>query len=475
MKNGDVIPSSVEAEKGLLGSILLAPDRIMTEQAWLRPSHFYHPSHAEIFEEISAMREARKPVDFISLTQWLEDRGELEKVGGAVYVTELFTYVPTASNASYYAELVKQKSIARSVIDFGRQLIADAIDPDKQEDLLARVKSALADISELPRSQGSRELPPMVSLRDLCENPPPTPPQIIEGILHQGSKMALGGGSKSFKTWTLFEMAICIAAGREWLGFPTTKGRVLYVNFELPAFAMEKRGREICQAMRIEVPENITVWNLRGYASDAAVILPMISREAKAGGFVLIILDPLYKLLGNREENTSRDMANLMNEVERLAVETDAAVGFGSHFAKGNASQKESMDRISGSGVFARDPDSIVTMTQHEEPGAFAVEMTLRNFPPQEPFVVRRHHPLMVIDGKLDPAKLKKPVGGRTSIYDAKDVLKCLDGSMTDTAWKQACAECGISKTTYYRLKGDILKEGKVFQSAIDQTWSLKP
>ena len=254
----------------------------------------------------------------------------------------------------------------------------------------------------------AQELPPIISARDLCANPPPTPPEVIEGILHQGGKMALGGGSKSFKTWTLLEMAICVAGGLEWLGFPTTPGRVLYVNFELPVFSIEKRIREICEAMSIEVPDNLVLWNLRGHATDAATILPIIAHGAKSGGFELIVVDPLYKLLGGRDENASRDMTDLMNNIERLAVDTRAGVAFGSHYSKGNQAGKESIDRISGSGVFARDPDSLITLTQHQVGNAFSVEMTLRCFPPQEPFVVRRQHPLMVIDGKLDPQELKK-------------------------------------------------------------------
>lgn len=63
------------------------------------------------------------------------------------------------------------------------------------------------------------------------------------------------------------------------------------------------------------------------------------------------------------------------------------------------------MDRIGGSGVFASDPDTIVRMTRHKVDDAFAVEMTLRNHPPQEPLVVRREHPLMIIGVKLFPAK----------------------------------------------------------------------
>ena len=137
----------------------------------------------------------------------------------------------------------------------------------------------------------------------------------------------LGGGSKSFKTWTLSELAICVATGRPWLGFETTRGEVLYLNFELPAFSFEQRGRAICQAMGIAVPSNLDVWNLRGHAADAKIILPKITQMAK--GNALIVIDPLYKLLGDRDENTTHMMASLMNEVEKLAVDTNAAVAFG--------------------------------------------------------------------------------------------------------------------------------------------------
>ena len=91
-----------------------------------------------------------------------------------------------------------------------------------------------------------------------------------------------------------------------------------------------------------------------------------------------------------------------------LAVATGAAVAFGAHYSKGNQSSKESIDRIGGSGVFARDPDSILNFTRHEQPDCFAVEMTLRNHPPQEPFVVKWEYPLFTVDATLDPQRLKR-------------------------------------------------------------------
>jgi hypothetical protein len=200
----------------------------------------------------------------------------------------------------------------------------------------------------------------------------------------------------------------------------------------------------------------------------------MITREAKAGCFIFIVLDPLYKLLGEREENATHHMTAIMNTVESVAVDTEAAVAFGGHYSKGNQAEKDMLDRISGSGVFARDPDSIVTMTAHEQSGAFSVEMTLRNFAPQEPFVVRREHPLMAIDKNLDPAKLKKPKG-RESIYKADDVLKCLEGSMTDTDGKDFALNVVYPEQLTIASRTNCSAGVRVFQSAIDEKWSRKP
>jgi AAA domain len=316
-------------------------------------------------------------------------------------------------------------------------------------------------------------LPPVISARSLCANPPPTPPEIIEGILHRGGKMALGGGSKSFKTWTLLELAVRVATGQPWLGFPTTAGRVLYLNFELPDFSMERRIRDICEAICIDVPEDLMLWNLRSHAADAATILPMIGREAKAGAVSFIILDPLYKLLGGRDENSSRDMADLMNNIENLAVNANAAVVFGSHYSKGNQAAKESIDRISGSGVLARDPDSLLTFTQHQVLDAFTVDLTLRNFPPQEPFVVRREHPLIVVDGKLDPANLKKPKG-RDAEHKPEEILEHFVPGMKTAEWQNACEEEGIPARTFYRLRKRSVTEGRLFKSEINGQWTLK-
>jgi len=85
------------------------------------------------------------------------------------------------------------------------------------------------------------ELPPILDAIQFFESDVEIPALLVEGLLHKGSKLVLGGGSKSMKTWTLLDLSICVATGTEWWGKKTKKGKVLYVNFEIqPAFFRER-------------------------------------------------------------------------------------------------------------------------------------------------------------------------------------------------------------------------------------------
>jgi hypothetical protein len=127
------------------------------------------------------------------------------------------------------------------------------------------------------------------------------------------------------------------------------------------------------------------------------------------------------------------------------------------------AGEKESIDRIGGSGVFARDPDSILNFTQHEQPDCFTVEMTLRNHPPQNPFVVKWEFPLFIVDPTLDPAKLKKI--GRAREHHAKEVLELIDKAMSATEIVKAAAEeRGIPRRRFFELLAELKAVGLIKQ-----------
>ena len=254
---------------------------------------------------------------------------------------------------------------------------------------------------------------------------PPLPPELVEGLLHQGSKMSLGGASKAYKSWALLDLALSVGYGMPWLGCQAVRSRVLVINMEIQQAFCRKRIITLAEARGIrQEPTRVDVWNLRGYATSHKEIFPKIVQRVGEGNYGLIVLDPIYKLYGDADENSASDVAALLNSMEAIAEQTKAAVAFGTHFSKGNQSGKNAIDRVSGSGVFARDPDTLLTLTAHEEPNCFTLDATLRNLPPMDPFVVRWDYPLFVRDGGLDPAKLKTV--GRPSTYTADALLAVL-------------------------------------------------
>jgi len=236
-------------------------------------------------------------------------------------------------------------------------------------------------------------------------------PVLIDGLLHRGTKMVLGGGSKSYKTWTLLNLAASVASGTPFFGHDTvdTGLDVIYLNFEVPELFFLGRSKKVCQAMGLDgVPKNLKVWSLRGQTNDLSIVLHAM-KERMSNGCALLVVDPIYKALGDRDENSAGDIGLLMNEVEAIVEETGASVAFGAHYSKGNQAEKDPLDRVSGSGVFARDPDTIMGLTAHEEDNCYTVHSALRNFPGKEPFVVEWDFPLFSLREDLDAGKLKRP------------------------------------------------------------------
>ena len=132
------LPQSIDAEKGVLGSILLLPQTVLDEciKRQVSPKYFHLPAHALIFSTLVEMHEAKRPIDLISLTQFLEDAHKLDEVGGAAAVTDLFTFVPTAANASYYLEIVREKYLLRQIISTCTEYAARAYSEQNEVPIL---------------------------------------------------------------------------------------------------------------------------------------------------------------------------------------------------------------------------------------------------------------------------------------------------------------------------------------------------
>ncbi len=311
-------------------------------------------------------------------------------------------------------------------------------------------------------------LPEIISLRQFAENMPTPPPQIIEGVLHQGCKMILGGTSKSNKSWGLLDLAISVASGQKWWGRQCTKLPVVYINFELHGWAIAQRINALCAA-RPEcqgVGDTFHLWNLRGHNADLTLLRPKLEEQLAKHQFGLIILDPAYKVLGDRDENANGEIAGLMNELERLAQSSGAAVVVAHHFAKGDSTSKEAADRMSGAGAWVRDPDSIMVLTPHEEQDCFTVNTILRNLPRLPEFVVSWEFPLMRVAPELNPEALRRPQSKNKVCTDKEFVEQIVGtkGKSFTSIVKDAAENLKMSRRTATRYLERLTETGTIVQ-----------
>ena len=211
------------------------------------------------------------------------------------------------------------------------------------------------------------DLPNPEGLEDVWGKLPNLAPPLIDGVLRQGHKMLLAGPSKAGKSYSLIELVCAIAEGKDWFGWKCSQGRVLYVNLELDRASCLHRFKDIYDAMKWQPRNirNIDIWNLRGKSVPMDKLAPKLIRRASKKNYIAIIIDPIYKIITG-DENSADQMAQFCNQFDLVCTELGCAVIYCHHHSKGGQGQKRSMDRASGSGVFARDPDALIDMIELE-------------------------------------------------------------------------------------------------------------
>ncbi|MCM1544871.1 MAG: AAA family ATPase [Ruminococcus sp.] len=213
------------------------------------------------------------------------------------------------------------------------------------------------------------DLPDPESLEANWENLPPLAPCLIDGVLRQGHKMLVAGPSKAGKSYALIELCIAIAEGKNWLGFGCAQGKVLYVNLELDSASCLHRFKDVYTALKFEANnlKNIDIWNLRGRSIPMDKLAPKLIRRAYKKDYTAIVIDPIYKVITG-DENSADQMAAFCNQFDKVCTELGCAVIYCHHHSKGAQGGKRSMDRASGSGVFARDPDALLDLIELKVP-----------------------------------------------------------------------------------------------------------
>lgn len=323
------------------------------------------------------------------------------------------------------------------------------------------------------------DLPEPEELDALWDNMPDLAPPLIEGILREGHKMLIAGPSKAGKSFALIQLCISIAEGKPWFGFDCTQGKVLYVNLELDRASCLHRFKDVYEALEQQPTNigNISIWNLRGKSLPMDQLAPKLIRRAQKRNYKAIIIDPIYKVITG-DENSADQMANFCNQFDKVCTELKCAVIYCHHHSKGSQTGKRSMDRASGSGVFARDPDALLDLLELElenmnedklqdapidtsQCTAWRMEGTLREYPKFKPVDLWFEYPIHKVDtnGFLAMAQFDSPQSkGLDKMNKRKQAIKEKKKEQLVDAFNIAAAENGFNG------KADIKRVAEIMQ-----------
>ncbi|RIK40975.1 MAG: replicative DNA helicase [Chloroflexi bacterium] len=153
------IPANLDAERAVLGSLMIDPDAIVKVASFLRPEDFYRERHVWLYQAMLALNERREPLDFVTIVDELERHGQLEEIGGPAFLTDLISNTPTALFIDHYARIVEREAVRRRLISAAGKVAELAYDEGQEvDDVVDRAEQIILGVSE---SRIHRDLQPI--------------------------------------------------------------------------------------------------------------------------------------------------------------------------------------------------------------------------------------------------------------------------------------------------------------------------
>ena len=391
-----VVPQNLEAEMSVLGSMLIEEDAISRAVEILNDSHFYKQAHRKIFSAIINLYENDQAVDLITLTERLKKDGTLEEIGGASYLATLTNVVPTAANVAYYAGIVKEKALLRSLIQASTQIVTESYDTTKDVDsLLDKAESLIFEITQREVEGG------FAMVKDVVKG-------AIETIdkLYQKKEYVTGiaTGFREFdiKTAGLQPSDLIIVAGRPSMGkssFVTCVAehaaivdKHMVAIFSLEMSKEQLVQRMLCSRARVDAHKVRTGYlsqsdwpkltNAAGKLSEAPIFIddtPAISvlelrakaRRLKAHHDIkLIIVDYLQLMQGPaKAENRQQQISEISRSLKALARELGVpivAVSQLSRAVEARTDHRPQLSDLRESGAIEQDADLVALLLREE-------------------------------------------------------------------------------------------------------------
>jgi len=346
-------PHNLEAEQAVLGALLIAPDSFATVAEILRPEDFYGEGHRDIYITLKEMAESGRPIDLLTVTEELQQRELLEKVGGAAYLASLAGAVPTAVNVGYYAEIVSEKGLLRTLINTCTRIAAQGYEEGAEgEVLLDEVERMLLSLGERRQTKEYR------SIRELLVE---TLEKIEQLYQKKGSVTGLPTGFTDLDRITsglqpsdLILLAARPSMGKTSLGLNIAQNAAIKYEIPVGIFSLEMAGEQVVQRL-LCAEALVDQQKLRtGYLSeddwsrllkaatrlsDAQIYIDdtpsitLLELRSKARrlkmehGIGLLVIDYLQLLqTGRRVENRVQEISEISRLLKSLARELDIPV-----------------------------------------------------------------------------------------------------------------------------------------------------
>jgi replicative DNA helicase len=389
------LPANLEAERAVLGALLIDSEAISEIAMFLRAADFHRERHGVIYSARVDLYERREPGDFVTLVDELRRRGQLEAVGGASYLTELINDVPTAAHVEHYAHIVEHCAIMRRLVGAAGRIAGIGYDnPPDVDEALDRAEQVLFDVSQRRISEDFTSL--REALREYFDT--------IEYLhQHKGEVVGVPSGFRDLDQITggLHPSDLIIIAGRPGVGktgFALSIVRNVASRFQAPAalFSLEMSTEQLVQRLLcmeaavdsqrvrsgyIDEFEWRRISEAFGVLSDAPIFiddsaaistaeLRMKARRLKTEhDLKLIVVDYLQLMQGRGLENRVQEVSEISRSLKVLARELDVPVIALSQLSRAVESRQDHRPMLSDlreSGSIEQDADIVMFIHREE-------------------------------------------------------------------------------------------------------------
>jgi len=383
-------PQNIEAEQSLLGSILIDPEAIIRVSPIVRPEDFYRETHAIIYAAALELHERHQPADFVTLRDALQQRNQLEAVGGTAYLSTLVNAVPTSAHAEYYAQIVQRTAILRRLIDAATQITGIAHEPvDDAEEAIDRAEQILFAVAERRHARDLTPISQVIAryydrIQMLAEHKGeplgvPTGFTMLDKLLGglQPSDLIILAARPSMGKTALALTIATHAAKRH-------RARVAIFSLEMSAEQLVQRllaaetgidaqrlrigdVREDEWPLIVQAASTLSETNIFIDDSPSLTVLSMRSKARRIHaqyGLDLIIVDYLQLMEGDRRsENRVQEISNISRGLKGLARELNVPVLALSQLSRAVESRQDKRPQLSDlreSGSIEQDADVVL-------------------------------------------------------------------------------------------------------------------